>query len=134
MTIMNVFKPSALAANWRNQCSTGDENLAYVQPRYDIADQAESFLVSADLPGVAKQDLGITLHDGLLEVIGKRSRQIPKGWKALGEEKEAFAYRLRLMVGDQIEEKNISADFKNGVLSLTLPKEEEKKPCKIAIN
>lgn len=134
MTIMNVFKPSALAANSRNQCSAGDENLAYVQPRYDIADQAESFLVSADLPGVAKQDLGITLHDGLLEAIGKRSRQISKEWKALGEEKEAFAYRLRLMVGDQVEEKNISADLKNGVLSLTLPKEEEKKPRKIAIN
>lgn len=134
MTIMNVFKPSAFAANSRNKCSTSDENLAYLRPRYDIADQAESFLVSADLPGVGKQDLGITLHDGLLEVIGKRSRQIPKGWKSLGEEKEAFAYRLRLMVGDQVEEKNISADLKNGVLSLTLPKEEEKKPRKIAIN
>lgn len=134
MTIMNVFKPSALPANSRNKCSTEDENLAYLRPRYDIADQAESFLVSADLPGVGKQDLGITLHDGLLEVIGKRSRQIPKGWKSLGEEKEAFAYRLRLMVGDQVEEKNISADLKNGVLSLTLPKEEEKKPRKIAIN
>ena len=72
MTIMNVFKPSAFAANSRNKCSTSDENLAYLRPRYDIADQAESFLVSADLPGVGKQDLGITLHDGLLEVIGKR--------------------------------------------------------------
>lgn len=134
MTIMNVFKPSALTANSRKQCSAGDETLAYVRPSYDIADQVESFLVSADLPGVAKQDLGITLHDGILEVIGKRSRQIPKGWKPLGEEKEAFAYRLRLMVGDRVEEKKISADLKNGVLRLTLPKEEEKKPRKIAIN
>ena len=134
MTIMNVFKPSALALNSRKQCSSGDETLAYTRPRYDIADQSESFLVTTDLPGVAKQDLSITLHDGLLEVIGKRIRQVPKGWQILSEEKEAFAYRLRLMVGDRVEEKRISADLKNGVLSLTLPKEEEKKPGKTVIN
>jgi HSP20 family molecular chaperone IbpA len=73
MTILNVFKPSAPASNARKQCAVDDETLAYVRPRYEIADEAESFFVEVDLPGVSKQDLGITLHDGLLEVIGKRS-------------------------------------------------------------
>lgn len=134
MTILNVFKPSALASNSRTRCGVDDENVAYARPRYDIADETEAYLVDVDLPGVAKQDLSITLHDGLLEVIGKRSRETPKGWKALGEEQETYAYRLRLMLGDRVQENKISADSKNGVLRLTLPKEEEAKPRKIAIN
>jgi len=134
MTILNVFKPSTLATNSRKRCGADDEQLAYAQPRYDIADETEAYLVSVDLPGVAKQDISITLRDGLLEVIGKRSRETPKGWKALGEEKQAYAYRLRLMVDDRVQENKISADSKNGVLRLTLPKEEEAKPRKIAIN
>ena len=80
-----------------------------------------------DLPGVGKKDVGVTLHDGLLELIGERNWTPPKGWKAVNGDNESYSYRLRLMVGDRVEEGSISAETINGVLRLTLPKEEEKR-------
>ena len=130
MSLLNVFKPSHVSSS----CAVSGDDLAYVRPRYEIAEEDDAFFVDVDLPGVGKSGLSVTLHDGLLEVIGKRGLQAPKGWRALGDHSDAYAYRLRLMVGDRVDEKKISADSKNGVLRLELPKEEEKKPRKIAIN
>ena len=135
MTLLNVFKPSALSSKPASCGVSGDASLTYVRPHYEIEENDDAFLVDVDLPGVGKGDLSVTLHDGLLEVVGKRADRTPKGWKPLGHSaRDSYAYRLRLMVGDRVEEGKIAADSKNGVLRLTLPKEEEKKPRKIAIN
>ncbi len=129
MSLMNVFKPKGTA------CSAADtERLAYARPRYQIAENDDSHFVDVDLPGVGKKDVSVTLHDGVLELVGERKWDAPKGWKALGGSDERFAYRLRLMVGDRVNESDISAQTSNGVLRLALPKEEEKKPRKIEIN
>lgn len=133
MTLLNVLKPSSVT-RCSQPSATADTNQAtYVRPRYEIAEQDDSFYVDVDLPGVAKKDVTLTLHDGILELVGERSWKAPKGWKPISGNHDAFAYRLRLMVGDRVAEEGISAETKNGVLRLTLPKEEEKKPRKIEI-
>jgi HSP20 family protein len=87
-----------------------------------------------DLPGVGREDVTLTLHDGILELTGERNWKAPKDWKPISGDHEAFAYRLKLMVGDRVAEGGISAETSNGVLRLTLPKEEEQKPRKIEIS
>jgi HSP20 family protein len=135
MTLLNVFKPSALSSKSGSCGGSEEAGLTYVRPRYEIDENEDAFRVDVDLPGVSKSDLSVTLHDGLLEVVGKRNDLTPKGWRPLGHAaRDSYAYRLRLMVGDRVEEGKIAADCKNGVLRLTLPKEEEKKPRKISIN
>lgn len=135
MTLLNVFKPSAVKSASSCASAVDDSGLAHVRPRYEIDESEDAFVVDVDLPGVSKEDLSITHHDGLLEVVGKRDRHVPKGWTPLGDSAgEAFAYRLRLMMGDRVDAKGISADSENGVLRLTLPKEEEQKPRRILIN
>ena len=131
MSLLNVFKPSSIACS----PSQGEDSngAVYVRPRYEISEDQSAYYVDVDLPGVGKKDVGVTLHDGLLELIGERNWTPPKGWKAVNGDNESYSYRLRLMVGDRVEEGSISAETINGVLRLTLPKEEEKKTRKIEI-
>jgi len=131
MSLLSVFKPSSIACSpSRSEDSNGT---VYVRPRYEISEDENAYYVDVDLPGVGKQDVGVTLHDGLLELVGERNWTPPKGWKPINGDHEPYTYRLRLMVGDRVEEGSISAETSNGVLRLTLPKEEEKKPRKIEI-
>ncbi len=134
MTLLNVFKPSSDARC--SQPSTGFEtkDVAYVRPRYEITENEHAFCVDVDLPGVGRNDVTLTLHDGILELTGERNWKAPKDWKPISGDHEAFAYRLKLMVGDRVAEGGISAETSNGVIRLTLPKEEEKKPRKIEIS
>ena len=134
MTLLNIIKPSSAARSLQPNATAESNQVTYVRPHYEIAEQDDSFYVDVDLPGVAKKDVALTLHDGILEMVGERSWKAPKGWKPISGNHDAFAYRLRLMVGDRVAEEAISAETKNGVLRLTLPKEEEKKPRKIEIS
>lgn len=134
MTLLNVFKPSSVSG--RPQSSSNDESkdITYVRPRYEITEDDHAFCVDVDLPGVGRKDVTLTLHDGILELNGERNWKAPKDWKPISGDHEAFAYRLKLMVGDRVAEGGISAETSNGVLRLTLPKEEEQKPRKIEIS
>ena len=125
MSLLNVFKPSSIACSLSQ--GGGFERSRHVRPRYEISEDQSAYYVDVDLPGVGKKDVGVTLHDGLLELIGERNWTPPKGWKAVNGDNESYSYRLRLMVGDRVEEGSISAETINGVLRLTLPKEEEKR-------
>lgn len=134
MTSLNVFKPSSVAG--RPQPSSNDESqdITYVRPSYEITEDDHAFCIEVDLPGVGREDIVLTLYDGILELTGERNWKVPKDWKPISGDHEAFAYRLKLMVGDGVAEGGISAETSNGVLRLTLPKEEEQKPRKIEIS
>ena len=71
MSLLNVFKPSPIASS---PIQAEDSNGAvYVRPRYDIFQDHNAYYVDVDLPGVGKQDFGVRLHDGLLELFGERN-------------------------------------------------------------
>ena len=134
MTLLNVFKPSSVAGSAQPSANAEAKDVTYVRPRYEITDDEHAFCVDVDLPGVGRKDVTLTLHDGILELTGERNWTAPKDWKPISGDHEAFTYRLKLMVGDRVAEGGISAETSNGVLRLTLPKEEEKKPRKIEIS
>ena len=134
MSALNLFKSSKPACCSSRGTATESSSLASVRPQYSITDSEDAYHVDVDLPGVTKEDLEITLREGLLEIIGRRSGIEGEGWKSLDGKEEALEYRLRLMAGDRVEGKAISANLEAGVLRIALPKEEEKKPRKIDIN
>ena len=75
MSLLNVFKPSSIACS---PSQAEDSNGAvYVRPRYEISEDHNAYYVDVDLPGVGKQDVGVTLHDGLLELIGETDIPAP---------------------------------------------------------
>ncbi len=134
MTLLNVFKPASPTRGAQKEATGQAAEINYVRPRYEISENDDAYYVDVDLPGVAKKDVALTLHDGILELVGDRNWKAPKSWKPVNGEPDLYAYRLRLMVGDRVSEAGISAETSNGVLRLTLPKEEERKPRKIEIN
>lgn len=97
--------------------------LPRVHALVDVFENDEHFLVRADVPGVAKDDVEISFHEGELSFEATRKR---------GE--SGFIYRRALAFGDDVDPDSISAKLDDGVLELTLGKAEAHKPRRIAIS
>lgn len=132
MTLLNVLKKQSPAAC---EQATRPQAARYARPRYDIRETDTQFQVEADLPGIDREQLQVTVEDGVLEIVGVRSLEAPEGFRRYGRvDAESTSYRLRLALGDEVSEDRIAADLSDGVLRLTLPKAEEKQPRRIEIN
>ncbi|MCZ6673267.1 MAG: Hsp20/alpha crystallin family protein [Verrucomicrobia bacterium] len=113
--------------------SKKERAIVYHQPRFSVHRSENETRVQVELPGVAKDDLNVTVENNELLLEGKVSNQRPDSWKALHRESIEGTYRLRLRLGDQADQSAIRADMANGALALTIPKEEAAKPQKIEV-
>jgi HSP20 family protein len=102
----------------------------------DVAERENEFVITAEMPGVKKDDISVTLENGVLTVSGEmKSEQTEKeGERIVRQERRYGKYVRSLRLGTQINEKAIKAHYKDGVLELTLPKAEEVKPKKISVD
>lgn len=102
----------------------------------DVVEKDDGFQLTAELPGVKKDDISVTLENGVLTISGEmRSEQVEKqGERVVRQERRYGKYVRSLRLGTQINEKAIKANYKDGVLQLTLPKAEEVKPKKISVD
>lgn len=91
-----------------------------------LHEEANSYLLHAELPGVRKEDIGIELLDGQLKLSATRR------WKA-GETEHKQNYSRSITLGEDVEAEKISATHENGLLTVTLPKREQPKPRKISV-
>jgi HSP20 family protein len=109
----------------------------YWVPMLDAWENENAFVVQLDLPGVSQEQVDITFERNTLTVQGSRTAPIQP--PAKGELKVFFAERpygtftRTLRFPQYVASDRISADFANGVLTVTLPKAEEAKTRKIAI-
>lgn len=104
-------------------------------PAIDIIEKEAQYLLKAELPGVKKGDLDITIKDGLLTINAERQfEQVEKeGQRVIRQERRFGKFVRSLRLGDDIDDQNVSAHFEDGVLHLELPKAEETKPRKIEV-
>jgi HSP20 family protein len=112
--------------------ATGDTFI----PAMDIKESQNEYIVRTDLPGVRKEDISVTMENGLLTISAERkSEEVQKeGERELRRECRYGRYTRSLRLGTQINEKGVKASFRDGVLELVLPKAEEVKPRKIAVD
>jgi HSP20 family protein len=103
------------------------------QPSVDIHEGADGLIVTADLPGTRREDIDIHFENGTLTLQGKvRPRQNDKTPYLLNEYDVGDFYRS-FAVSELIDASRISAEYKDGVLTLRLPKVESAKPRKIEV-
>lgn len=104
-------------------------------PALDLHEDGNNIIVTAEIPGMKKEDIDVSLHDGCLSISGDRKNE----W----EHKEAEVYRSERFVGRfqrtvtlpaPVASDKVKAVCKDGVLTITLPKTEEAKPKKIDVN
>ncbi|MFN2432133.1 MAG: Hsp20/alpha crystallin family protein [Gemmatimonadota bacterium] len=105
---------------------------AYFEPSVDIHENEGSLTLVADLPGVGAGDVEVDLRENLLTISG-RVRQLDERWRPVYEEYRLGHYSRQFRLGQQIEQSGISAELRDGVLTLTLPKAESAKPRRIEV-
>jgi HSP20 family protein len=101
----------------------------------DVFEQDEVYVVKASVPGVNPDDLNITLEDNVLTIQGELQAEesIEEGQYHLRERRYgSFGRTLRFPVA--VNANAVTANYENGVLTLSVPKAEEVKPKRIAIN
>jgi HSP20 family protein len=103
-------------------------------PALDLHEDADKFTVTVELPGMKKDEIDISLHDGGLSISGER--------KTDNKFENAGVYRSERYVGRfqrtvqlpaRVAADRVSAQYKDGVLTVTLPKSEEAKPKQITV-
>jgi HSP20 family molecular chaperone IbpA len=104
----------------------------YFEPPVDIFETEEALVVRADLPGVKVEDVQTTLRDNLL-VISATVQSLQEGWRQVYGEYRVGHFIRQFRLGQQIDQGKISAEMKDGVLTLTLPKADHARPRRIEI-
>ncbi|OGT34693.1 MAG: heat-shock protein Hsp20 [Gammaproteobacteria bacterium RBG_16_51_14] len=104
------------------------------RPAVDIKEEADRFVIHADLPGVDPKDIDITMEGGMLTIKGERKsekREETEGYKRV--ERVSGTFYRRFSLPDTADADRIEAKGKNGVLEVILPKQEKVQPRKITV-
>ncbi len=109
------------------------ENEPVYVPRVDVRENAEGFVVVADLPGADEKSVEATVQKNVLTIEGWTQLEKPQGGEELGREFGAGRFRRDFALPDAVDPERIQARAKNGVLTVTIPKKEEVKARKIQV-
>lgn len=103
------------------------------QPEVDILEDAEGYLVYADLPGVDEQSVGVRLEDRTLSLDGSLATSPDPSWHVLHAEYRTGSFHREFRLSQDIDASRVSAKMRNGVLELRLPKSAESRPRTIQV-
>jgi HSP20 family molecular chaperone IbpA len=108
------------------------EESRYMVPPVDIFEGEAALSVIVDLPGVQKEDVDIRVDQGVLTIKGKVRYEPPKN--PIRAEFGLLDFFRQFQLSDEVDQSKISAESKNGVLTVTLPKAEKAKPRQVKVN
>jgi HSP20 family protein len=103
-------------------------------PAVDVHEEAERYVVFADLPGVNLADIEITAEKGVLSIRGERKherREPAQGYERI--ERVAGSFARRFSLPENVQADNIKARYSNGVLEVSIPKQPVQQPRRVAI-
>ena len=120
------------ATNRRNQADAGGDEFERADwtPASDIYETESGYLIAIDLPGIDRETLEIDIDDGRLVVKGTRAIAQPRQHRS---ERPRGKFLRTFSVPASVEQGKIAAEYKEGVLNISLPKRSEQKPKKIDI-
>jgi len=119
---------------WDGLRGTPGESVAWIPP-VDVHEGKDAFTLEADLPGINKEDIEVSLDNGLVTLKGSRKKEIEKdgdGYHRVERTYGRFERSFRLP--DGVDASQVTAAFDKGVLRLTLPKSEAAKPKQIQVH
>lgn len=104
-------------------------------PSIDIIEKPDEWIFKAELPGVKLEDISCVVEDGILTIKGERKfEEEVKEEHYTRIERQYGSFQRRFSLPAGINEEDVKADYKNGVLTLSVPKKEEVKPKPIKID
>ena len=114
---------------------SSDLSFADWAPSCDIEEEADKYVIKADLPGVDKKDIDVKLENGVISIRGEKhtEKETGKGTKRHRTERFHGTFARSFTLPDAVQDERVDASYKDGVLSLVIPKAEEAKPKSIDI-
>lgn len=130
-----LYGPPA-ANHFMNTVSGGPDSAFVFEPAVDIKDDGKNYVVTTDLPGLDKNKINITVTGTQLTIEGARENVTEKKDDKTGfvtQERTYGNFSRSLTLPGPVDDSKISADYKNGVLTVTLPKTAQKGAQKVAV-
>jgi len=107
----------------------------FISPEVNIYETRDGYVLEAEMPGVNKEGLEVTLENTEMTIVGRRSTEPFSGTPLFREsQSEGVNYRRVFELDPAIDTAKISAKIEQGILTLTLPKSERVKPRKITVD
>jgi HSP20 family protein len=102
-------------------------------PALDLYQNNDNVVAVVELPGMRKEDIDVSLHDGMLTIAGERQSSVGEGEKTERTERFSGKFRRSVTLPTGVDASKVSASYKDGILTVTLPKSEEAKPKKVEV-
>jgi len=112
---------------------TEDASRLYISPEVNIYETENGYTLEAEMPGVTRDQLEVTLENNALTLVGHRTDNAPPG-TVLYRESQPADFRRVFELDPAIDSQKIRAQMNQGLLVLELPKAEAVKPRRIAVN
>ena len=112
---------------------TGEDD-GMLMPPVDVTEKEDKFTVSVELPGLKKDDIKLSLRNNVLTISGSKKRESESKNDRFHRIERSFGTFCRTInLASSVDASKIDADFKDGILTVNLPKVEEAKPKEISI-
>jgi HSP20 family protein len=103
-------------------------------PAFDVYEEKDNYIVKAELPGMKKEDINVSIQDGELLISGERKSETKEdGAEVYRSERYFGKFQRAVSLPATVSAKEVKAEYKDGILTVTLPKSEEAKPKHIEI-
>ena len=114
---------------------TKEESITVAEwaPLVDITEDEKEYIIKTELPEVKKEDVKVAVENGLLTIVGERKFEKEENKKYHRVERAYGRFVRSFIVPDYVEADKVSAEFKDGVLKVHLPKSEKTKPKQIEV-
>ena len=103
-------------------------------PALDLHDTADSIVALVELPGMRKEAIELSLHDGILTISGERKDEKVEGDVHARAERFVGKFRRTITLPTRVDSSKVSATYKDGILTVTLPKAEDAKLKQIQVD
>jgi HSP20 family protein len=104
-------------------------------PALDVHEDKDKFTVTLELPGLKREDISVQIEDGSLVITGERKEEtVSEGTEVHRRERYYGKFARALTLPVAVAADQVKANYKDGVLAITLPKAEEAKPKSIDVN
>jgi HSP20 family protein len=131
MTAALRFDPFRELDRWANEMM-GAARTPRLMP-LDVYRHGESYVVKLDCPGIDAESLDVTAENSTLTIRAERKADAPEGAQFVVAERPSGLFTRQMVLGDGLNLEAITADYRDGVLTVTIPVAEQAKPRRIEI-
>jgi len=104
-------------------------------PVLDLREDKDHLVATLELPGMKKEDLDVSVHEGVLSVSGERKQETTSEESDVHRSERSYGRFVRtLSLPKPVKVSDIKASYKDGILTIVMPKTEEAKPKQITVN